>query len=128
MDKDGKISTTGLNAHLRAKHGNRVDVGATLLIRDIEKFKNLIPRALFSQTGVVVTPRRARLYPDHVEQKYLIAKCIGFFGFMAYPDLPHEECMPNPRVRPAALCSVLHSLGTLLFRKQVWYLFPRYMY
>ena len=44
VDKDGKISTTGLNAHLRAKHGNQVDVGAPVLICDIEKFENPTPR------------------------------------------------------------------------------------
>ena len=43
--KAGKLSTTGLNAHLRAKHGNQLDVGATLLIRDIEKSENPTPRA-----------------------------------------------------------------------------------
>ena len=42
-DKLGKISTTALNAHLRAKHGNQLDVGASLLIRDIEKFENPTP-------------------------------------------------------------------------------------
>ena len=44
VDKLGKISTTGLNAHLRAKHGNQLDVGASELIRDIEKFENPTPR------------------------------------------------------------------------------------
>ena len=45
MDKAGKISTTGPNAHLCAKHGNQLNVGATLLIRDIEKFEDPTPRA-----------------------------------------------------------------------------------
>ena len=45
VDKKGKLSTTGLNAHLRGKHGNQLDVGATLLIRDIEKMENPTPRA-----------------------------------------------------------------------------------
>ena len=40
VDKKGKLSTTALNAHLRGKHGNQLDVGATLLIRDIEKMEN----------------------------------------------------------------------------------------
>ena len=44
MDKLGKISTTSLNAYLRAKHGNQLDVGASLLIRDIGKFENPTPR------------------------------------------------------------------------------------
>ena len=45
VDKKGKLSTTGLNAHLRGKHGNQLDVGATLLIQDIEKMENPTPRA-----------------------------------------------------------------------------------
>ena len=44
MDKLGKISTTSLNAYLRAKHGNQLDVGASLLIRDIGEFENPTPR------------------------------------------------------------------------------------
>ena len=39
----------------------------------------------FSQTGVIVTPRRARLYPDHVEQKYFVAECIEFFWVYGIP-------------------------------------------
>ena len=45
---------------------------------------------------MIVQPRRARLYPDNVEKKFGVAKCIEFFGFMAYSDLTREECMPNP--------------------------------
>ena len=43
MDKRGKLTTTALNTHLRAKHGNQLDVGATLLIRNIEKMENPTP-------------------------------------------------------------------------------------
>ena len=31
MDKRGELTTTALNTHLRRKHGNQLDVGATLL-------------------------------------------------------------------------------------------------
>ena len=47
VDK-GEISTTALNAHLRGKHGNHVDEGATMLIRDIEKMENPPSRAQFT--------------------------------------------------------------------------------
>ena len=126
VDKLGKISTTGLNAHLRAKHGNQLDVGASELIRDIEKFENPTPRQQitsmlkkrhFSLTGIIVTPRRAKLYPDHVEQKYMIAKCIEFFGFMAYPDLPREECMPNLLLRPRDPNYTFAQFGDAAFQK-----------
>ena len=39
------IRRTALNAHLCGKPGNQVDVGATMLIRDIEKMENPTPRA-----------------------------------------------------------------------------------
>ena len=45
VDKKGEISTTALNAHVHSKHGNQVDEGATMLIRDIEKIENPTPRA-----------------------------------------------------------------------------------
>ena len=44
VEKLRKISTTRLNAYQRAKYWNQLDVGASLLIRDIEKFENPIPR------------------------------------------------------------------------------------
>ena len=71
----------------------------------------------FSQTGVIITARRARLYPDHVERKYLIARCIEFFGFMAYPDLPREECMPNPLLRPRDPLFTFAQFGEAAFQK-----------
>ena len=61
VDKDGKISTTGLNAHLRAKHGNQVDVGATLLIRDIEMFENPTPRAQLTSMFKMVSKDKVNL-------------------------------------------------------------------
>ena len=64
-----------------------------------------------------ITPRRAKLYPDHVEQKYMIAKCIEFFGFMAYPDLPREECMPNPLLHPRDPNYTFAQFGDAAFQK-----------
>ena len=71
----------------------------------------------FSQTGVVVSARRACLYPDHVEKKFMVAKCIEFFGFMAYPDLPVEECMPNPLLRPRDPYFSFAQFGDAAFQK-----------
>ena len=71
----------------------------------------------FSETGVIITARRARLYPDHIERKYLIARCIEFFGFMAYPDLPREECMPNPLLRPRDPLFTFAQFGEAAFKK-----------
>ena len=71
----------------------------------------------FSQTGFVVSARRARLYPDHVEKKFMVAKCIEFFGFMAYPDLPVEECMPNPLLRPRDPYFSFAQFGDAAFQK-----------
>ena len=44
VEKLRKISTTRLNAYQRAKYWNQLDVGASLLIRDIGQFENPTPR------------------------------------------------------------------------------------
>jgi hypothetical protein len=47
----------------------------------------------------------------------MVAKCIEFFGFMAYPDLPVEECMPNPLLRPRDPYFSFAQFGNAAFQK-----------
>ena len=41
----------------------------------------------FTRTGITVSPRRARLYPETVEKNFILAKIIEFFGFLLYPEM-----------------------------------------
>ena len=41
----------------------------------------------FTRTGITVSPRRARLYPETVEKNFILAKIIEFFGFVLYPEI-----------------------------------------
>ena len=42
---------------------------------------------------------------------------IRIFGFMAYPDLPREECMPNPLLRPRDPLFTFAQFGEAAFKK-----------
>ena len=55
VDKNNKLSIIALNAHLRFKHGNQLDVEATLLISDIEKMENPTSRAQITSMFLKVT-------------------------------------------------------------------------
>ena len=54
----------------------------------------------FSQTGVVVSAHRARLYPDH-----------------GISDLPVEECIPNTLLRPRDPYFSFAQFGDAAFQK-----------
>ena len=55
VKKNNKLSTVALNAHLRFKNGNQLDVEASLLISDIEKMENPTPRAQITSMFLKVT-------------------------------------------------------------------------
>ena len=54
VDKRGKRSTTALNTHVQNKHGNQIDVGAALSIRDM-KFAQF-GEAAFQKTRLIPIP------------------------------------------------------------------------
>ena len=53
----------------------------------------------FSRTGITVSHRRARMYPENVERNFILSKVLQFFGFVLYPGMDFSDCTPNKLFR-----------------------------
>ena len=71
----------------------------------------------FTRTGMTVSPRRARLYPENVEKSLILSKIIEFFGFILYPEMEFTDCIPNKLFRNRASGLPFAVFSQVLFQK-----------